>query len=154
MNRSMRFSWGALALAPLPIPVIYSAAFVLLTPGRNLAFGFVVFAAIGAAFTYGATALLLLPCLYALSRAVRLNAAWAGAVGAVLGFALDLLELRISWGASGVDSGPPSETFAHYMARNFWGIELPVFVGAGLATALLYWWLAGRGPRGTGTSPA
>jgi hypothetical protein len=145
VTRRMRFSWKALALAPLAIPALYSAAFVLLTPGRNRLMGFVVFAAIGAVLTYGATIVLLLPCLFVLSRVVRLNAVWAGVVGAMLGFALYLPNLWISWNASGVDSGPPTETLAHYVQRNFLSFELPVFVAAGLVTALLYWWLAGRG---------
>ena len=148
MTRTMRFSWKALALAPLPIAVLYSAAFVLLTPGRNPVLGFLVFGAIGAVLNYGATVVLLLPCLWGLSRVVRLNVAWAGVVGALLGFALYLPNLWISWNASGVDSGPPTETFAHYLQRNFLSFELPVFVAAGLVTALLYWWLAGR--RGEG----
>jgi hypothetical protein len=144
---TMRFSWRALALAPLVIPVIYSAAFELTTPGRNLVLGFLVFFAIGAVFTYGATFALLMPCLYALSWLVRLNAAWCAAVGAALGLLAYLPEVWVSWNASGVDSGPPSDTFAHYLARNFWSIELPVFVFAGLATALLYWWFATLWPQ-------
>jgi hypothetical protein len=146
--RTMRFSWKALALAPLAIPALYSAAFVFLTPGRNPGMGFLVFAALGAVITYGATVVLLLPCLFVFSRVVRLNAVWAGVVGAVLGLALYLPNLWISWNASGVDSGPPTETFTHYLQRNFVSFELPIFVAAGLVTALLYWWLAGRGGEG------
>ena len=142
MTCTMRFSWRALALAPLAIPVIYSAAFELMTPGRNLVLGFLFFSAVGVALTYGATLVLLLPGLYALSWLVRLNAAWCAALGAALGLLVYLPEEWVSWNASGVDSGPPSETFAHYIARNFWSFELPIFVFAGLATALLYWWLA------------
>ena len=148
MTCTMRFSWRALALAPLVIPVVYSAAFDPLIAGRNLMFGFLLFLAIGAVFTYGATFVLLLPCLYALSWHVRLNAAWCAGVGAVLGLLVYLPEEWVSWHASGVDSGPPSDTFAHYLARNFWSFELPAFLFAGLATALLYWWLATpRSPR-------
>lgn len=146
MTCTMRFSWRALALAPLVIPVLYSAAFVLLTPGRNQAVGFLVFFAIGAAFTYVATFVLLLPGLFALSWLVRLNAAWCAVLGAALGLLVYLPQEWVSWNASGVDSGPPTDTFAQYLARNFWSFELPVFVFAGLATALLYWWLATRRP--------
>jgi hypothetical protein len=140
----MRFSWKALALAPLAIPMLYSAAFVFLTPGRNRWMGFLVFALLGAVITYGATVVLLLPCLWGFSRVVRLNAVRAGVVGAMLGLAIYVPNLWISWNASGVDSGPPTGTFAHYLQRNFISFELPVFVAAGLVTALLYWWLAGR----------
>ena len=147
MTRTMRFSWPALLLAPLPVPVLLSAAFVFLTPGRNQLWGFLFFAAVGAVFSYGGTVVLLLPCLFLLSRVTRLNALWAGALGALLGLAIYLPKEWISWHASGVDSGPPSDTFAQYLARNFFSLELPCFVGAGLVAALLYWWLAGLRPR-------
>jgi hypothetical protein len=63
---------------------------------------------------------------------------------AALGLLIYLPEEWVSWNASGAESGPPSDTFAHDLARHFWSFELPAFVFARLTTAPLYWWLATR----------
>ena len=140
MKRPMRFSWKAILLAPLLVPLI--ASFVMaMAPSPSWLFSFLFFLALGCVVSYGVSIVLFLPCLFVLSRFTRLTAWLTGLVGAALGMAVYLPVAWQSWLASGDNSGPPSESFLEYLWRNSWS-ESWLFYGGGLATAMVYWLLS------------
>ena len=146
MNRTMKFSWKALILAPLPIPLVFSALFEISTPGRSPIFSFLFFFVLGSVLSYGITIFLFLPCLFLVSRLTSLTVRLTGLVGTVLGC---LVYLPVAWEsylATGVDSGPPQGTFGAYLRQHgfewdFWALLL-----GGLTTALLYGYLVNQRP--------
>ena len=132
----MRFSWKAIVLAALPVPLIASVILAL-APSRNPWQAFLIFFIFGSAFSYGASVFLLLPGLYLVSRFRVLTAWLVGLVGTMMGGAIFLAVALLSYQGSGDNSGPPSGTFAEYLGRTFWTEGWPFFAG-GLVTALLY----------------
>jgi hypothetical protein len=68
MTGNMKFSWKALLLAPLPIPLIYGAVFEISAPGKNPFGGFLILSALSIVLSYGITLFLFLPCLFTVSR--------------------------------------------------------------------------------------
>jgi hypothetical protein len=65
-------------------------------------------------------------------------------LGLVLGAVVFVSLTLIAWCSSGPDSGPPIENFFAFFLR--WTADpiTALFPFAGLITAGLYWWLAGR----------
>lgn len=135
----MRFSWKAIVLAPLPVPLFVSVILAL-APSRNPWQAFLIFFIFGSAFSYGAGVFLLLPSLYLISRFRALTAWLVGLVGIMMGGAIFLTVAWLSYLGSGDNSGPPSGAFGEYLGRTFWPEGWPFFAG-GLVTALLYWFL-------------
>jgi hypothetical protein len=140
----MKFSWKAIALAPLAIPIVYSATFTILVAGKEPLFGFFLFFALGCFVSYSTSVFLLLPSLYLVSKFTPLTARLTACLGIALGTAAYLPILWQSYLASGDDSGPPQESFIQYFQRNFFGIELWAFIVGGFVTTLLYWLIASR----------
>ena len=138
----MHFSWKALILAPLTIPLILSALFTIASPGKNPAAGFLFFLTLGCALSYGITIFLFLPCLFVISRFTPLTASLTGVVGTVLGLLAYGPIIWVSYGASGDDSGPPTITFLEYLRRHAFEWDFWFLLVAGLVTAMLYWFLA------------
>jgi hypothetical protein len=140
MKRFMPFSWRAALLAPLLVPFLI-AAFMALAMGRNELLGFLAIFVVAGMLSYGATVLLLIPCLFVASRFTR-PTVW---LAALLGMALGLLMyFPISWPmylATGVDSGPPPDSYVHYLCHDILTGSWP-FLAAGTMTAVLYWFLA------------
>jgi hypothetical protein len=150
----MKFSWKALLLAPLAVPVLYGVVLEALVPGapgRSPLFAFLFLVAVGSMASYGATVFLLLPALFALSRFRPLTATLTGLVGLVLGAVAWLPITWMSYRSSGADSGPPEGTFARYLWRQGLGIDFWAFLLAGLVTALLYWFLV-KPPRASASA--
>jgi hypothetical protein len=142
----MRFSWKALILAPLPIPLLFSALFEMSTPGRKPILSLLFFFALGSVLSYSITIFLFLPCLFLVSKLTPLTIRSTGLVGAVIGC---LVYLPIAWQsylASGVDSGPPQGTFGDYLRQHGFEWDFWAFLLAGLITALLYWYLINQRP--------
>ena len=139
----MKFSWGALILAPLIVPCGLSALFVLFVAGGNPFFGFLLFSAIGSVISYVTTVLLFLPCLCLLSRLMPLTGVKVSLTGAVLGLFVSIPVTWVEYGASGVDSGPPEGTFAAFfvgqLAEPVYWVVYPL---GGLITAGAYWLIA------------
>ena len=131
----MRFSWPALILAPLAVPVLFSVAFVSSSPGSAPLLGFLILLVPSSFISYGTTIFLFLPCLLVLSL-------FRPMTGLVLG-ALVFVPLTVmDWKGSGPDSGPPEESFFSFLVR--WAAD-PfnlIFPVSGLITA----WLAARWP--------
>jgi len=145
VNRTMKFSWKALILAPLPIPLVISVWFATSGLGRgpNLS-AFLFFFVIGCVLSYGTTIFLFLPSLFVVSKLTPLTIRLTGLVGTALGC---LVWLLVSWqcyGTSGADCGPPQGTFGDYLRQNGLEWDFWLLLSAGLITALLCWYLANR----------
>jgi hypothetical protein len=141
----VRFSWKALVLSPLVVPLVYSTALVAVAPGKDPLLSFLVWFGLGSIFSLAVSILLLLPALFLMSRFTPLTARATAVVGAVLGGIVFLPVAWQSYLASGDNSGPPQDPFASYLQRQFSGMEWWPFPLGGLVTAVLYWVLA-RGP--------
>ena len=140
MTSAMRFSWKAILLALLLVPLI--AALILATaPSQNRFLAFLFFFALGCVLSYGASVVLFLPCLFVLSRFTRLTAWLTGLVGMVLGMAVYVPLGWQSYLATGDNSGPPPGSFAQYLWRDSWSERWLFYLG-GLVTATVYWLLA------------
>ena len=137
----MRFSWTGLILAPLLVPVVFSAAMLGLMQGESSPFLFLALMVPSCFVSYGTTIFLFLPSLYLLSAWRPMTAFKVCLLGFVLGAAVIVTLTLMAWKSSGPDSGPPTENFVTFFMR--WNTDpmtaiLPL---AGLVTAGLYWWL-------------
>jgi hypothetical protein len=137
----MRFSWTGLILAPLLVPVMFSAAFVSLSQADQPVLGFLVVLVPGCIVSYGITIFLFLPCLFLLSMRRPMTSFKVCLLGLVLGAAVFAPVTWMEWRSSGPDSGPPIESFLAFFVR--WAADplTAIFPLAGLITAGLYWWL-------------
>ena len=138
----MRFSWKALVIAPLAVPVL-TGAVLALGVEQKAADAFFFFTALTSVFSYAATAGLLAPAVFVAARFTRMTAWRTGLIGLGLGAILCVPICWIMYKSSGPDSGPPTETYAEWLMR--WGVGWcwPFIVG-GAANGLLYGWLASR----------
>jgi hypothetical protein len=137
----MRFSWTGLILAPLLVPVIFSAAMLSSLPGNSPPLNFLFLMVPSCFVSYGTTIFLFLPSLYLLSAWRPMTAFKVCLLGLVLG-ALVIVPLTLMfWKGSGPDSGPPIESFVGFFLR--WAVDpmMAVCPTAGLVTAGFYWWL-------------
>jgi hypothetical protein len=98
----------------------------------------------GCVISYGTTTILFLPSMLLLSRLRPLTAVTVCVLGLALGFAAHLLTTWVLWGASGPDSGPPTESFFSFLLR--WTVDpvTAIYPVAGLVTAGAWWWLGTR----------
>jgi hypothetical protein len=144
----MRFSWTSLILAPLLVPVIFSATTIFLWEGEGDTLpAFVTVLVAGCIASYGTTILLFLPCLFLLSLERQMTGFKVCLLGLVLGAVEFVLLTLIAWGSSGPDL-PIKNFFVFFL---LWAADpvTALFPLAGLITAGLYWWL---GKRRTGGS--
>jgi hypothetical protein len=136
----MRFSWTGLILAPLLVPLIFSATFIVLSEGEGDPLSaFLTMLILGCIVSYASTILLFLPCLLLLSLEHQMTGFKACLLGSVLG-ALEFVALTlIAWGNSGPDL--PIKNF--FVFFRLWAADpvTALFPLAGLITAGLYWWL-------------
>jgi hypothetical protein len=149
----MKFSWNALALAPLPVPLVVAIVLAATMGGGNRLAGFVFFLVAGLLISYGATLALLLPACYLLPEKATATTSRAAMLGAVLGELALLPPAWISWRASGPNSGPPQDGFAEHLLRDITDPVTLAFPLAGLVTAVLYRHLADHPPREGETTP-
>jgi hypothetical protein len=143
----MTFSWRALILAPLPIPLIFGALLAISFPGKNLFASFLFFSAPGIVLSYGITIFLFLPCVFVVAMLTPLTARLTGALGTALGLLVYVPVIWTSYRGSGDDSGPPQITFGEYLRQHAFGLDFWAFLVAGLVTAMMYWFLANQPPR-------
>ena len=137
----MRFSWTGLILAPLLVPVIFSAA-VLSFLHRDIPLIMFLILIVSSCFvSYGATVFLFLPSLYLLSAWRPMTAFKVCLLGLVLGTVVVVPLTLMLWKGSGPDSGPPTESFVTFLLRWVADPTMAMFPLAGLVTAGLYWWL-------------
>src|SRR5476649_1139532 len=137
----MRFSWTGLILAPLLVPVIFSAAMLSSLPGNSPPLNFLFLMVPGCFVSYGTTIFLFLPSLYLLSAWRPMTAFKVCTLGLVLCAVVIVPLTLMEWKCSGPDSGPPTESFVVFFLR--WATDLMMALCplAGLVTAGLYWWL-------------
>jgi hypothetical protein len=139
----MRFNWTGLILAPLLLPVLFSAVSLGFFGGpRPLLF--LILLALSCIVSYGTTIFFFLPCLFLLSLWRPMTGFKTCGLGLVLGAVAFVPLTWIEWKSSGPDSGPPAETFSEFFVR--WAADpfAAIFPLAGLITAALYWWLGTR----------
>ncbi len=137
----MRFTWTGLILAPLLVPVLFSAAFAGLSEGKWPALAFLIMLVPGCIVSYGTTIVLFLPCLFLLSLWRPMTGFKVCLLGLVLSAAVFVPLTLLEWKSSGPDSGPPDESFLTFLVR--WTADpfTALFPLAGMTTAGLYWWL-------------
>jgi hypothetical protein len=138
----MRFSWTGLILASL-LPTIFCAA-VLSFQADNRALAFLILMVPGCIISYCTTIFLFLPSLYLLSLWRPMTGLKVCLLGLVLGTLVFVPLTWIDWKSSGIDSGPPTESFLAFFLR--WAADpfTAIYPVAGLMTSGLYWWLATR----------
>jgi hypothetical protein len=143
----MRFSWTGLILAPLLVPVMFSAGLCFLM-GSQPALAFLILLVPGCIVSYGVTICLFLPCLFLLSSWRPMTGLKVCMLGLVLGAAIFVPLTWMEWKSSGADSGPPTESFLTFFVR--WTADplTAIYPLAGLITAGSYWrlgtWRRGR----------
>jgi hypothetical protein len=137
----MRFSWTGLILAPLLVPVIFSAAMLSFLHGDSPLFLFLLLMVPSCLVSYGTTIFLFLPSLFLLSKWRPMTAFKVCLLGLVLGAAVVVPVTLMEWKSSGPDSGPPTESFVVFFLRWTADPTTAMFPPAGLVTAGLYWWL-------------
>ncbi len=139
---AMRFSWTSLILAPLLVPVIFSATMMIFLKEDWLV-AFLPMLVAGCIVSYGTTIFLFLPCLFLLSLTRQMTGFKVCLLGSVLGAVIFVSLTLIAWG-SRPDSGPPIGNYFVFFLR--WAADpiTALFPLAGLITAGLYWWLAKR----------
>jgi hypothetical protein len=89
---------------------------------------------IGSIVSYSVTALVFLPFLFVLSRVRTMTGVTTSLLGLALGMAAYVPWTWIEWKSSGVDSGPPTESYLSFALR--WDLDplTLVFLPAGLVT--------------------
>jgi len=137
----MRFSWTGLILAPLLVPVIFSAAMLGLLNGDRPLLMFLVLLVPSCFVSYATTIFLFLPSLYLLSVRWPMTAFRVCLLGFVLGAVVIIPLTLMEWKGSGPDSGPPTESFVTFFLRWAFDPTMAMCPLAGLVTAGLYWWL-------------
>ena len=140
MKPVLRFSWKAILLAPLAVPLLTGLVLALSVNGPRV-HTFLFFFSIACVFAYGATLCVLLPGLFLASLFLPLTTRLTAAIGIVLGLMVYFPFGWISYCASGDNSGPPAISFAAYLWQQGPGEAWPFPLG-GLITALAYWFLA------------
>jgi hypothetical protein len=138
----MRVSWTSLILVPL-LPTIFCAA-VLSFRADNTALAFLILMIPSCIISYCATIFLFLPSLYLLSLWRPITGLKVCLLGLVLGTLVFVSLTWIDWKSSGIDSGPPTESFLTFFLR--WASDpfAALYPLAGLMTSALYWRLATR----------
>ena len=150
----MKFSWRALLLAPLPVPVVYSILFEISAPGRSPILSVLILSVLGSVLSYATVLLLFLPCLFVVSRFLPLTVWLTGLIGTVLGGLVYLPVIWQSYLSSGADSGPPEGTFGEYLRRCGFQWDFWAFILAGLVTSVLYWFIVNQPLRRNGLPAA
>jgi hypothetical protein len=103
----------------------------------------------GCIVSYGTMIFLFLPCLWLLAAWRPMTGLKVCLLGLALGAAVLVPLTWLAWKGSGVDSGPPTESFLHFFVRWVADPFQAIFPLAGLITAGLYWWLGTRRQRRT-----
>jgi len=137
----MRFSWTGLILAPLLVPVMFSAALLSALQGDRPVLFLLILLAAACIVSYGTTIFLFLPCLFLLSLWRPMTSFKVCLLGLVLGAAMFVPLTWMAWTSSGPDSGPPIESFLEFFMRWVADPLTTIYPLAGLITAGLYWWL-------------
>jgi hypothetical protein len=143
----MRFNWTALILAPLLVPLVLSVLLTGLMQGEHPLLLFALLLIPACIVSYGTTIVLFLPSLFLFSLWRPLTGFTVCLLGLALGAAVFVPLTLMEWKSSGLDSGPPTESFLSFFVR--WAADplTAVYPLAGLITAGLYWWLGTRHAR-------
>jgi hypothetical protein len=140
----MPFSWRGFLIAPAVVPAIVGILAAALLGGGSIVL-FLLTLVIGSIVSYSVTALVFLPSLFVLSRVRTMTGVTTSLLGLALGMAAYVPWTWIEWKSSGVDSGPPTESYLLFLLRWDFDPLTLVFLPAGLVTAAVYWRLYCRG---------
>jgi hypothetical protein len=145
MEKSPRlpFSWWAFLLAPWPVPLTCIALLSFGGQGRPSVVFFFLSLAVALVISYLGTAALVVS-LHFVAQARPVTRTVSAVTGVLLAGLAYLPFLYLSWGASGPDSGPPTESFLWYLLRNWNDPVAGIFLAGGLVSALIYDTLARR----------
>jgi hypothetical protein len=151
----MNFTWNGFLLAPMLVPLLFSALLTDFANGRSPVLGMLFLFAFLSMFSYGVMACLFLPCMHLVSKYIPPTFRLSCIVGVAMGALVYVLFSWVGFRASGFNSGPPQGTFAEFLLRDLrdpvnWGL----FPGGGLATAAAYWMLVSGTPRTQRQPPA
>jgi hypothetical protein len=113
----MRFSWTGLILAPLLVPVMFSAALLSSFQGDRPVLMFLLLPAQACIVSYGITIFFFLPSLFLLSLFRPMASFKVCLLGLVVGAAVFVPLTWMDWKSSGPDSGPPTESFLEFFVR-------------------------------------
>jgi hypothetical protein len=139
----MRFSWRGFLIAPAVVPAIVGILAALLLGGGSTVLFLLTFV-IGSIVSYSVTTLVFLPSLFVLSRIRKMTGVTTSLLGLALGMAAYIPWTWVEWKSSGVDSGPPMESYLSFVLRWDFDPLTLVFLPAGLVTAAVYWRLGGH----------
>jgi hypothetical protein len=140
----MRFSWAGLILAPLLVPVIFSATLITRWEGGDPLTSSLTMLVLGCIASYGITVFLFLPCLFLLSLSHQMTGLKVCLLGLVLGAVVVVPWPLIAWIGGGPDTRRLFGNFFVFFLRWVADPIVALFPLAGLITAGLYWWLAKR----------
>ena len=138
----MRFTWTGLILAPLPVPVAFTA--MMVPPDQWLTFACLVVLVLGCIVGYATTIFVFLPCLYVLSQRRPLTGFLVCLLGLSLGAAAYLPVIALLWIGGSLDPAIPPESFSSFLLGLAPEPITWTFPLAGLITAALYWWFGTR----------
>jgi hypothetical protein len=138
----MRFTWTGLILAPLPVPVGFTA--MMVPPDQWLTLACLLFLVLGCIVGYATTILVFLPCLYLLSQWRPLTGFMVCLLGLALGAAAYLPVIALLWIGGSLDPTIPPESFSSFLLGLASEPITWTFPLAGLITAALYWWFGTR----------
>src|SRR5579862_9088170 len=103
MGATMRFSWTGLILAPLLVPLVFSATMLSLVHESRPVAEFLFLMALSCIVSYGTTIFLFLPSLFVLSLRRPLTGIEVGVLGFALGALAFVLQTLMAWKGSGSD---------------------------------------------------
>ena len=140
----MRFSWAGVILAPLLVPLVFSAAMSSALAEGRADLLFLMLMVPSCVVSYGTTIFLFLPSLYLLSSWRSMTGVTVCLLGLALGAVVLVALTWMAWLSSGPNSGPPEDSFPVFFLR--WAADpmAAMLPAAGLVTAALYWWLGTR----------
>ena len=143
------FSWAALTLSALVVP----ASMGLLTAigTKQPLISFLLITGLGYVFTLAIMGFVFLPALWLLSWVTRSRGWLATFLGGLIALPVYVAWDYTNWSSSGVDSGPPASTYAHWAAKNWFTWEPVCLLGFGVISGAAYHFLATR-KRGPATA--
>ena len=141
----MRFTWVGLILAPLPVPVAFTA--IMVPQDQWWTSACLLMLILGCFVGYGTTILVFLPCLYLLSQWRPLTGFMVCLLGLALGAAAFVPVIALLWIGGSLDPTIPPESVSSFLLGLAPEPITWTFPLAGLITAGLYWWLGTLHPR-------
>jgi hypothetical protein len=140
------FPFSQRALVQAPLVILLPLAFFLDTGATHPFLAFGIFAVISYIFTLAVVACLFVPALWLVSRVASVGTWLPPIIGGLLAALIFLASDYSYWCSSGVDSGPPSQTYSQWIVKSWFTSDPPIVIAFGIVTAVAYNVLATRKP--------